>query len=78
MRKCDSHQGGVKGIKQECQLMERCDGHDHGGGVRECGKVRQLSGGVKGKDRYVTRWKIVMIMEEVNIGLGRCDSCQGV
>ena len=22
------------------------DGHDHGGGVRECGKVRQLSGGV--------------------------------
>ena len=33
-RKC--HQsvinGGVKGIKNECQLMERCDGH--GGGVR--------------------------------------------
>ena len=24
--------GGVKGIKHECQLMERCDGH--GGGVR--------------------------------------------
>ena len=24
----------MKGIKQECQLMERCDGHDHGGGVR--------------------------------------------
>ena len=24
--------GGVKGIKNECQLMERCDGH--GGGVR--------------------------------------------
>ena len=46
MRKCDSHQGGVKGIKQECQLMERCDAHDHGGGLRECGKVRQLSGGV--------------------------------
>ena len=46
LRKCDSHQGGVKGIKQECQLMERCDGHDHGGGVRECGKVIQLSGGV--------------------------------
>ena len=22
------------------------DGHDHGGGVRECGKVRQMSGGV--------------------------------
>ena len=36
----------MKGIKQECHLMERCDGHDHGGGVRECGKVIQLSGGV--------------------------------
>ena len=24
--------GGVKGIKNECQLMERCD--SHGGGVR--------------------------------------------
>ena len=24
--------GGVKGIKNECQLMERCDGHR--GGVR--------------------------------------------
>ena len=46
LRKSDSHQGGVKGIKHECQLMERCDGHDHGRGVRECGKVRQLSGGV--------------------------------
>ena len=37
----------MKGIKQEFQLMEMCDGHDHGGGVWECGKVRQLSGGVK-------------------------------
>ena len=36
----------MKGIKQECQLMQRCDGHDCGGGVRECGKLRQLSGGV--------------------------------
>ena len=36
----------MKGIKQECQLIERCDCHDHWGGVRECGKVRQLSGGV--------------------------------
>ena len=26
--------GGVKGIKNECQLIERCDGH--GGGVRGC------------------------------------------
>ena len=33
----------MKCIKQECQLMEWYDGHDHGGGVRECGKVRQLS-----------------------------------
>ena len=36
----------MKCIKQEYQLMERCDGHDHGGGVRECGKVIPLSGGV--------------------------------
>ena len=28
---CDSHQGAVKGIKNEFQLMKRCDGH--GGGV---------------------------------------------
>ena len=39
VKKCDSP-------KEVCQLMERCDDHDHGGGVRECGKVRQLSGGV--------------------------------
>ena len=44
--KCDSHQGGVKDIKHTCQLMERCDGHDHGRSVREYRKVRQLSGGV--------------------------------
>ena len=31
-RKYESHQGGVKGINNECQLMQRCDGH--GGGVR--------------------------------------------
>ena len=37
---------GVKGIEHECQLIERCDDHDHGRGVRECGKVRQLSGSV--------------------------------
>ena len=34
----------MKGVKHKCQLMERCDGHDRGGGVRECWKVRQLSG----------------------------------
>ena len=29
VRKCDSQQGGVKGIRKVlvCQLMERCDGH---------------------------------------------------
>ena len=36
----------MKGIKHECQLSERCDGQNHEGGFRECGKVRQLSGGV--------------------------------
>ena len=36
----------MKGIKHECQLMKWCDCHDHGGGVRECGKSRQFSGGV--------------------------------
>ena len=36
----------MKGIKHESQLMERCDDHDYGGGVRECEKVRQMSGGV--------------------------------
>ena len=36
----------MKGIKHEGQLIARCDGHDHGGGVRECGRVGQLSGGV--------------------------------
>ena len=29
----------MKGIKQEFQLMERCDDHDHGGDVKECGKL---------------------------------------
>ena len=35
--KCDSHQGGVKGIKKVCQLMERCDGHV--GSVMGCGDM---------------------------------------
>ena len=38
---CGGHQGGVKGIDNEYQLMERFDGH--GGGVRGCGKVKQLT-----------------------------------
>ena len=27
VRKCDSHLGGVKGIRKMCEFMERCDGH---------------------------------------------------
>ena len=27
VRKCDSYQGGVKGIQKVYQLMERCDGY---------------------------------------------------
>ena len=30
-RKCNSHQGGVKGIRKVCQLMDRC--------ARGCWKV---------------------------------------
>ena len=26
-RKCDSHQRDVKGIREVCQLTERCDGY---------------------------------------------------
>ena len=44
----------MKGIKNECRLIERCDGH--GGGVRG--------------------WRGVMVMMEVQGGVGRCDSCQ--
>ena len=36
-RKCESPKRGVKGIKEVCQLTERCDGNE--GGVRRCGKV---------------------------------------
>ena len=34
----------MKDIKHECQLMERCDGHNYRGGGRECMRVRQFSG----------------------------------
>ena len=37
VRKGDSHQGGVNGIRKVSQLMERCDGHV--GGVKGCGEV---------------------------------------
>ena len=37
VRKCASHQVGVKGIRKVCQLMERCDGH--GGDVKVFGEV---------------------------------------
>ena len=38
-RKCDSHQGDVKGIRKVCQLMERCDGH---GGVARRDNIQEL------------------------------------
>ena len=63
LRKCDSHQGGMKCIKYECQLMERCDGHDHGGGVRECLKVSLMEnyddhgGGEQGVGRWDSFWE---------------------
>ena len=41
VRKCDSHQGGVKCIRKVCQLMKRCDGHV--GDVKVVGEMRQLS-----------------------------------
>ena len=34
----------MKGIKHECQLMERCDGHDHGGSCQGVWEGGQLSG----------------------------------
>ena len=45
-RKCNSRNRGVKGIREVSQLTERCDGYE--GGVRRCGKVRQLLGNVTG------------------------------
>ena len=36
-RKCESSKRDVKGIREVCQLTERCDGYE--GGVRRCGKV---------------------------------------
>ena len=41
VRKCDSCQGGVKGIRKVCQLMERCDSHV--GGKKGCREMEQLS-----------------------------------
>ena len=36
-RQCNSHKRDVKGIREVCQLTERCDGYE--GRVRRCGKV---------------------------------------
>ena len=36
-RKCDSPNGSVKGIREVCQLVGRCDGH--GEDVRSFGEV---------------------------------------
>ena len=37
VRKFNSYQEGVKGIRMVCQLKKRCDGH--GGDVNGCRKV---------------------------------------
>ena len=37
IRKYDSHQGGVKGIRKVCQLMKWCDAH--GRSVHALGEV---------------------------------------
>ena len=37
VRRCDSHQGDVKGIGKVSQSMERCDGHR--GDVKVLGEV---------------------------------------
>ena len=37
VRRCDSSQGGVKGVRNRFQLMERYDGR--GDDVSVCGKV---------------------------------------
>ena len=37
VRRCGSHQGGVKGIRKVCQLMDRWDGH--GGDVKALWEV---------------------------------------
>ena len=37
VRKCDSHQRGVKDVRKVYQLMERCGGH--GGNVKVFGEV---------------------------------------
>ena len=50
----------MKGIKNECQLMEGCDGYE--GGVKRCGKVCQLSGGVTVLRRFVIWWGGVMVL----------------
>ena len=37
VRRFGNHQGGVKGVKKVCQLMEGCDGH--GGDIKVLGEV---------------------------------------
>ena len=46
----------MKGIKHECQLMERCDGHDHRGvwkGETVVSKCDSPQRGVKSIDKCV-------------------------
>ena len=47
--------------------MERCDGHAHGGGVRECGKVRFLS------HIGVTALRKVKVIRNLFQLMERCD-----
>ena len=37
VRECDSHQGGVKGIRSPVSFMERCNGDVES--VKGCGEV---------------------------------------
>ena len=49
----------MKGIKQQCQLMERCDGHDHGGrcyGVWEGETVVRWCDSSQGGVKVVRNW----------------------
>ena len=43
VRMCDSHQGGVKGIRKVCQLKERCNGHEGCNGfMGRCNNLQEV------------------------------------
>ena len=66
VRKCDSHQGFVKGIRRVCQLMERYNGYGGGGckgiwkGVITFRRCDSPQGGVKDVR------KVYQLMERCN------------